>query len=117
MQIVYQKVGQQDLCKLWIRLHQKSQKKYGLEDIDLKEPKTNIAIGTKYFGSLLKYYDENYLLTITAYNAGIGTVKRWIDNGIIEKSGENIENVPYKETNNYVRKILKNYRVYKELYV
>ena len=30
--------------------------------------------------------------------------------------GSDIENIPYKETNNYVRKILKNYDIYKELY-
>ena len=31
-------------------------------------------------------------------------------------TGSDIENIPYKETNNYVRKILKNYDIYKELY-
>ena len=30
--------------------------------------------------------------------------------------GSNIENIPYKETNNYVRKILRDYEIYKKLY-
>ena len=56
----------------------------GIEEIDLTEPNCNIEIGTKYFSNLLKYYNYNYYLAITAYNAGIGTTKKWIDNGIIK---------------------------------
>lgn len=41
---------------------------------------------------------------------------KWIEEGIIKPDGSDIENIPYKETNTYVRKILKNYKVYKELY-
>lgn len=87
-----------------------------IEEVDLKDAKTNIELGTKYFAYLIKYYKGNYNLAITAYNAGIGTVAKWIEEGIIKKDGSDIENIPYTETNNYVRKILKNYRIYKELY-
>ena len=38
---------------------------------------------------------------------------RWIDEGIIKKDGTDIEKIPYKETNNYVRKVMRNYKVYK----
>lgn len=58
----------------------------------------------------------NYYLALAAYNAGIGTVQKWIDGGIIRPDGSDIENIPYKETNNYVRKVLKNYRIYQEIY-
>ena len=87
----------------------------GMNDIDLKNPETNIEIGTKYFRTLLDY-DGNYHLAIAAYNAGIGTVAKWINEGIIRNDGSDIENIPYKETNNYVRKMLKNYRIYEKLY-
>ena len=36
--------------------------------------------------------------------------------GIIKKDGTNIENIPFKETNNYVRKILRDYKMYKKIY-
>lgn len=75
----------------------------------------NINIGTKYLSILLEKY-QNIGLTVAAYNAGTGTVDSWIDKGIIKKDGSDIENIPYKETNNYVRKILRNYKVYEELY-
>lgn len=90
--------------------------RYGIEDIDLFDEKTNIELGTRYFAKLIKYYEGNYNLAITAYNAGIGNVAKWISNGDIKEDGSDIENIPFKETSNYVRKIIKNYRIYKELY-
>lgn len=57
----------------------------GIKEIDLKDPECNINLGTKYFVKLLKYYKDNYYLAIVAYNAGIGTVQKWIDNGTIKQ--------------------------------
>ena len=75
----------------------------------------NINIGTKYLSVLLAKY-QNIELAVAAYNAGTGTVDKWIEKGVIKADGSDIENIPYKETNNYVRKILRNYNVYEELY-
>lgn len=83
---------------------------------DLFEPGLNINIGLKYFTYLLNHYNNNYPLAIIAYNAGMGNVDSWIKNGTIKEDGTDIENVPYKETNNYVRKILRDYEIYKGLY-
>ena len=76
---------------------------------------TNIELGTKYISTLLEKYN-NTALALTAYNAGIGTVDNWIEKGIIKENGEDIQNIPYKETNNYVRKILRDYKIYQKLY-
>ena len=75
----------------------------------------NINIGTKYLSVLIEKY-QNIELAVAAYNAGTGTVDKWIEKGTIKEDGSDIENIPYKETNNYVRKILRNYNVYEELY-
>ena len=85
-----------------------------LEDL-LLDAETNINLGTKYISMLIERY-QNKEIAIAAYNAGIGTIDNWIEKGIIKADGSNIENVPYKETNNYVRKILRDYKIYKELY-
>ena len=87
------------------------------EDLSEKllEPDININLGTKYISILLQKYG-NIPVALTAYNAGIGTVDNWIEKGIIKENGEDIENVPYKETNQYVRKILGSYKIYRELY-
>ena len=84
-------------------------------DETLFDPEKNIMIGTKYYSELLELYNGNMLLALTAYNAGIGNVKEWIDNGIIKADGSDIENIPYKETNMYVRKIIRNYKIYQKL--
>ena len=86
------------------------------EEADLYKPEVNIMIGTRYFANLLKAYEGNTNLALAAYNAGIGNVNKWIKEGIIKSDGSDIENIPFKETNNYVRKILRDYKIYKEIY-
>ena len=81
----------------------------------LYDPEDNIRIGTKFFADLKELY-SNDEVALAAYNAGIGNVDKWINSGIIKADGSDIENIPFKETNTYVRKILKNYSMYKELY-
>ena len=71
-------------------------------------------LAEKYEIKVEKY--KNKELAVAAYNAGIGTVDTWIEKGIIKQDGSDIENIPFKETNNYVRKILKNYEIYNKLY-
>lgn len=90
--------------------------KLDVEDYNIFDAQTNIALGTKYISTLLEYYEENLYLALAAYNAGIGNVNKWINTGIIKDDGSNIENIPYKETSNYVRKVVRDYKIYKELY-
>ena len=90
------------------------------EEVIVKEalynPEMNIKIGTRYYAYLLKHYNGNKQLALAAYNAGMGNVDRWIKEGIIKEDGSDIENIPFKETNNYVRKIVNNYKIYQKLY-
>ena len=82
----------------------------------LFNPEDNIKIGTSYFAKLIKRYDGSIPIALTAYNAGIGKVDSWIEDGIIKADGSDVENIPYKETNNYVRKILRDYKIYEHIY-
>ena len=90
------------------------------EEVIVKEalynPETNIKIGTTYYATLLKHYEGNEQLALAAYNAGMGNVDNWIKEGTLKKDGSNIENIPYKETNMYVRKIIRNYKMYNKIY-
>ena len=87
------------------------------EDVEQKllDPQFNIMLGTKYL-ALLKNKYNNMNLALVAYNAGSGNVDKWIEQGLLKEDGSNLENIPFKETNNYVRKILNNYEIYKDLY-
>ena len=87
-----------------------------IEAYDLYDPETNIKLGTSYFAYLLGLYEDNIVLAIIAYNAGLGNVEQWIKDGVIKADGSDIENIPYKETENYVRKILRDYQMYLKLY-
>ena len=86
------------------------------EDYDIFNAETNIELGTTYMSNLLTYYNNNIYLALAAYNAGIGNVNKWIEKGTIKKDGSDIENIPFKETRNYVRKVLRDYRIYTQLY-
>lgn len=86
-----------------------------IDEEKMLEPKINIMLGTKYISMLIDKY-KNIPLALAAYNAGSGNVDKWIEDGTLNKDGENIENIPFKETNNYVRKILRNYKIYAEIY-
>ena len=88
----------------------------GEENINLYDAETNIKLGTSYFAKLLEKYNYEIGIALAAYNAGMGNVDTWIERGIIKSDGSDLENIPYKETNMYVRKILNNYKIYKELY-
>jgi len=83
----------------------------------LYDPEINLKIGLSYFNTLLDYYNQNYVLAFAAYNAGIGNVQKWINEEIIKENGSDIENIPFKETNMYVRKVIRNYEIYQRLYV
>ena len=83
---------------------------------ELYDAEKNIMIGTKYYSTLIKKYDGHIELALAAYNAGIGNVDNWINDGILKEDGSNVEDIPYKETNMYVRKILRDYEIYQNLY-
>ena len=91
-------------------------KKDEITEKSLYDPEMNIKLGISYYSYLLKHYRGNNILALTAYNAGMGNVDNWIKKGVIKSDGSDIENIPYKETNNYVRKILRDYKLYVKLY-
>ena len=75
----------------------------------------NIKLGVIYYKSLYDKY-KDIGLALAAYNAGTGNVDKWIEEKIINEEGKNLENIPFEETNSYVRKILRDIEVYKKLY-
>ena len=104
------------LMQLMENTANETSEKIGVEDVDLYDEETNIRIGTKYISDLIDLYEGNINLAIIAYNAGTGNVNKWIKEGVIEKDGSNLDNVPFKETRDYAKKILLNYKFYKGLY-
>ncbi|MFN8790526.1 MAG: transglycosylase SLT domain-containing protein [Bdellovibrionales bacterium] len=75
-----------------------------------------IEIGTAYLRRLLKKFDQNYGLVAAAYNAGPHRVDLWVANFGSLSADEFIEHIPFAETRNYVKKVLSNMQIYRELY-
>ena len=75
---------------------------------ELFDPEINFAFGSWYLGSLLKRFDNDMVLAIASYNAGPAAVERWM--GVLPVSADEfIESIPYPETRNYAKKVLKSY--------
>ncbi|MBQ8635502.1 transglycosylase SLT domain-containing protein [bacterium] len=84
----------------------------------LVTPDKNIKIGLKYFTYLVDYFDNDEYLAILAYNAGPGNIKKWRNNPSINSNEIDVfvENIPYIETKNYIKKILSSYWTYINIY-
>ena len=83
---------------------------------DLKKPAVNIQLGVKYLSGLLNDFEDNIIFALASYNAGPNKVKQWKGTRSELKPLEFMESIPYKETRNYVKKVLRNYVIYKTLY-
>lgn len=83
---------------------------------DLLEPEKNIQYGTWYLASLQRVFDNNTTLVTAAYNGGRGHVQRWIKDGQLDPNNIRIQDIPFKETRDYVGRVLKSYEKYNKLY-
>lgn len=85
------------------------------------DPKYNVILGSAYLDRLLSNYNGSYILTLAAYNAGESRVSAWIkkygDPRRDDITSEDwIELIPFKETRNYVQRVLENVQVYNFLH-
>ena len=78
----------------------------------------NAKLGLAYLGGLLDTYGGSYVLAFAAYNAGPNRVNEWIktygdprDNHIDQVDW--IEHIPYRETRNYVMRVIESLHVYR----
>ncbi len=75
------------------------------QDMNVKNvfnPRENIEGGVKYLRKLLDMFEDDLPLTLAAYNAGENVVKQY-----------NFQIPPYKETQDYVVKVLRHFENYK----
>ncbi len=78
----------------------------------------NVTLGAAELGGLLEDYRGSYIMTFAGYNAGRGSVKKWV-----ERYGDPrdpkvdavdwVELIPFAETRNYVQRIMENLQVYR----
>ncbi|HVV41522.1 MAG TPA: lytic transglycosylase domain-containing protein [Nitrobacter sp.] len=82
------------------------------------DPTYNAALGAAELGGLIDDYRGSYIMTFAAYNAGRGSVKKWIERyGDPRDPGVDavdwVELIPFSETRNYVQRVMENLQVYR----
>lgn len=108
-------VGASGLMQLMPATYNEVVKKHNLPK-DLSAETANITAGSLYYASLKRMLGNKDLYTIAAYNGGIGSVTNWFSKLIYNDTDEFVEQIPYPETKNYVKKVLRSYWVYGNIY-
>ena len=83
---------------------------------DMFDPENNIQAGSIYYSNLKKVLGNKDLYAISAYNGGIGSVTKWFSKLVYSDTDEFVEQIPYPETKNYVKKVLRSYWMYGNIY-
>lgn len=87
-----------------------------IKKADLFNPEINIRLGTRYLKTLLNRYDGKIHLALASYNAGEHRVDGWLKSFGDVSDEQFIEMIPFTETRNYVKTILRNYYYYRFYY-
>lgn len=82
----------------------------------LFDPEINIKLGNVYYSRLKKSLSSKDLLAVLAYNGGIGSVQKWTANLNYIDADDFVEQIPYAETQNYLKKVYKSYWNYLRIY-
>lgn len=87
----------------------------GVNGFNIFNPDTNIMFGCYYLRYLVDKFND-VSTALCAYNAGEGNVKNWLKDNSYSNNGITINNIPYKETREYLIKVNKNFKIYKKIY-
>ena len=87
----------------------------------LENPRENLQLGIYYLSVLFENYQDEQgytdpAIVIAAYNAGMGSVSEWLNDGTWDGSLSNVSDIPYPETERHVKSVLRNYQTYTRLY-
>ena len=111
-------VGASGLMQVMPQTAKWTAKKIGLTPFSpdmLKDKETNVAIGTGYMRLVLESFESSYPLTAAAYNAGPSRSRRWREGPELEAAIW-VENIPFNETRDYVKKVISNSTLYAAMF-
>ena len=110
-------VGAQGLMQIMPSTGQWIAGKLGMKGYNigwLRDPDTNVMLGTTYMRMVLEGLDNHPVLASAAYNAGPGRARKWRDSKPLE-GAIYAETIPFNETRDYVKKVMANSIVYAAL--
>ena len=82
----------------------------------LFNPHDNIKLGNYYYEFLRQNLEGYDVSSVAAYNGGIGSIQRWKTSLHYNDTDEFVEQIPYPETKNYVKKVFASYWNYIRIY-
>jgi soluble lytic murein transglycosylase len=85
-------------------------------DGKLYDPDTNIALGIAHLQLLLQVNQGDTLKALAAYNGGEEALARWQRSFGTLEDDEFVESITYRETRDYVKRVMGNYRRYRQQY-
>lgn len=88
----------------------------GYHEEILFNPDINIKIGCWYLDKLKKEFKNNIGNVLAAYNAGSGNVNKWLCDKKYSDDGKELTEIPFGETRDYIKKVNRNFKIYKYLY-
>ena len=90
--------------------------KQSISNYNLLDPGQNLLLGNYYYAFIRSLLGDLDVSAIAAYNGGIGSVNRWKSSIYYQDTDSFIEQIPYPETQNYVKKVLRTYWNYIRIY-
>jgi soluble lytic murein transglycosylase len=88
-----------------------------VDPLALFQPDLNIGLGTRYLNELLGRFGGDLLKAVAAYNGGEAAVGKWQRRFAALEADEFVESISYRETRDYVKRVVTNYRTYRQLYL
>lgn len=85
-----------------------------LVEEELFLPQNNIVCGIQYIKYLMNRF-EDVDVVICAYNAGETVVRSWLNDNYYSNDGKTLSKIPYKETQNYLKKVKYNQNIYRKI--
>lgn len=90
-----------------------------IQDKLTRDPGYNVTLGSQYLAEMLQRFGGSYEIALAAYNAGPNRVARWLETTGDPRSGKIdmvdwIESIPFRETRNYVQRIMEGLAVYRD---
>jgi soluble lytic murein transglycosylase len=113
------KAGARGLVQIMPATGERLAESLGLLDYeanDLFTPARNLLLGAHYLEQLLERFDGRVSAVVASYNAGPEAVARWIEERPDQEDDEWVESIPYRQTREYVKRVLRSRQVYRVLY-
>ncbi|WP_166242262.1 lytic transglycosylase domain-containing protein [Paenibacillus turpanensis] len=91
----------------------------------LERPDVNIEVGAWYIRSLMQQFakdvqngnvEDRIAIVAAAYNAGPGSVRKWLNAKTWDGQVVNLQKIPFGETRHYIQRVLYYYKKYVQIY-